>query len=79
MRNRKFSHLTLRERIEIEVMLKQKYSIRKIAKELRREYKTVYYEIKNKSVLQIKNDKEVYIYYADTAQKIYESHHEPFW
>lgn len=70
---RKYKHLNLQERSQIQILLKQGNSITKISKMLRRSRTTIYNELKRGTVPQIKqNKKKVLIYYPDTGQKVYE-------
>jgi transposase, IS30 family len=70
--DRKYTHITLIERGQIEAYRKQGLGINQIAKLLNRSKSTISDEVKRGTVHQIKNDKDVYIYYATTAQVKYE-------
>ena len=65
-------HLNQSERFFLEKCLIQGESITSIAKRLGRSRTTVYNEIKRGSVLQIKQGKEVKLYFSDTGQLQYE-------
>lgn len=73
---RTFNHLSAIERGKIEALLDQNLSIAEIARKLNRHYNTIYHEVRNKRVKQIKKDKDVRIYYADTAQEKYKKNRE---
>lgn len=70
--SRKNKHLSVYERGEISSLLKEGYSTYAIAKKLGRAYNTISGELDRGTVTQIKNDREVKIYYPDTGQLIYE-------
>ena len=74
MDSRKQKHLNLQERVVIELRLKDGYSAYKIAKELKRPINTILNEIRRGTVSQIKNKRNVRMYFADTGQAIYENH-----
>ena len=67
-----YTHITLDERGKIEAYLEDGKSLREIARRLGRSVSTISEEVKRGTVHQIKNDKDVYVYYADTAQLKYE-------
>lgn len=71
MKSRTFNHLSSKERGIIEGMLKMNSSIAKIARFLKRNYHSIYKEIREKSVPQRKQGKMVMTYFADTAERIY--------
>ncbi len=74
MDSRKQKHLNLQERVVIELRLKDGYSAYKIAKELKRPINTILNEIRRGTMSQIKNKRNVRMYFADTGQAIYENH-----
>lgn len=65
-------HLSLKERFYIERHLRLGASISSIAADLERSRTTIYYEIKRGTVDQIKKDKLVRLYFAETGQLVYE-------
>ena len=65
-------HLSLKERFYIERRLRLGASISSIAADLQRSRTTIYYEIKRGTVDQIKKDKLVSLYFAETGQLAYE-------
>lgn len=65
-------HLSLKERFYIERRLRLGASISSIAADLQRSRTTIYYEIKRGTVDQIKKDKLVSLYSAETGQLAYE-------
>ena len=65
-------YLSLEERCYIERRLSIGASISSIIAELQRSRTTVYYEIKRGTVDQIKKDKLVSLYFAETGQLAYE-------
>lgn len=65
-------HLSLKERFYIERRLRLGASISSIAADLQRSRTTIYYEIKRGTVDQIKKDKLVSLYFAETGQLTYE-------
>lgn len=71
-----YTHLTQIERGRIEELWKSGSGIREIARILERSVSTISLEIKRGTVHQIKQDKDVYIYYADTAQRRYEKNRQ---
>lgn len=70
--SRKNKHLNDFERGQIQILHKKRYSPYKIAVELNRSSNTIRNELKRGTVIQIKNDKEVEIYYPDTGKAVYE-------
>lgn len=76
----KGQHLTLSERIEIQMMKRLEYSNRRIAKVINRSHSTINDEIKRglASQKKIVNGKAYYTddYYAETGQMVYERHRE---
>ena len=65
-------HLSLKERFYIERHLRLRASISSIATYLQRSSSIIYYEIKHGTVDQIKKDKLVVLYFAETGQLVYE-------
>lgn len=66
-------YITERNRYEIELLLKEKYSISEIAKKLDIKYNTLYKEIRKGTVKQLDHLlKEHYVYLADYAQMKYD-------
>lgn len=65
-------HLSKEERCYIERRLSVGASISSIAADLQRSRTTIYYEIKRGTVDQIKKDKLVSLYFAETGQQAYE-------
>lgn len=62
------------ERYQIEILLKEKYTVRQIAQILDHKYHTVYKEIKRGTVKQLDTHlREYYVYRADYAQTVYDS------
>lgn len=71
---KKWEHITERQRYEIEGMRKAKMKVADIAKMLGKSRSTIYAELKRGTVKQIdSNLKEYEIYYADVAQRDYDS------
>jgi len=68
---RKNKHLNIKERITIELRLKDGFSAYKIAKELNRSKNTILNEIRRGTTTQIKQGKPVEVYLADTGQAVY--------
>jgi IS30 family transposase len=71
-KDNQYTHITEIERGRIEELVRSGKGVRAIARLLERSVSTISEEIKRGTVHQIKNDKDVYIYYADTAQRRYE-------
>jgi len=67
----KYTHLTLIERGKIEAYREENKGINEIARLLERSKSTISTEIKRGTVKQIKNGKEIFVYFADTAQTKY--------
>ena len=66
-------HLTEGERYQIEILIKEKYSIQQIANKLNKHRSTIYREIKKGTVTQLDTLlKEKEIYLADAGQRIYD-------
>ena len=64
-----YHYITEHERYQIEILLKQKYTVRQIAEALGHEYHTVYHEIKKGTVEQLDSLlAKHYVYKADYAQ-----------
>lgn len=67
-------YITESERYQIEVLLKEKYTVRQIAEVLGHKYHTLYKEIKKGIVKQLDTElREHYVYKADYAQSVYDS------
>ena len=65
----KYHYITEKERYQIEILLKQKYSVKQIADALGHEYHTVYHEIKKGTVEQMDSLlAKHFVYKADYAQ-----------
>ena len=71
--SRKNKHLNLKERMTIELRLKDGFSAYKIAKELKSPINTILNEIRRGTTTQIKQGKYVKMYLADTGEAIYRS------
>lgn len=69
--SRKNKHLNFKERMTIEIRLKDGFSIYKIAKELGRSINTITNEIKRGTTTQIRQGKHIKIYLADTGEAVY--------
>jgi len=69
--SRKNKHLNFKERMTIEIRLKDGFSIYKIAKELGRSINTITNEIKRGTTTQIRQGKYIKIYLADTGEAVY--------
>lgn len=75
MSARCFSHLTWKNRLKIERMLKDGYKVREIADALHVHNTTIYREIKRGMTRQMTSELEyVEVYCADTAQRKYEEY-----
>lgn len=73
--NRKFKHLTLKKRAQIEILLKQGMKKTKIAKEVGISRSTLYEELKRGTTEQIDTNLKSYKkYFSDLGQKRYEEH-----
>lgn len=72
--SRKNKHLNDFERGQIQLLHNKGYSAYKIAKELNRASNTIRNELKRGTVPQIKNNKEIEVYYPDTGKTVYEKH-----
>lgn len=72
--SRKNKHLNFNERMTIEIRLKDGLSPYKIAKELDRPINTVLNEIRRGTTTQIKQNKTIELYLADTGNAIYNKH-----
>ena len=65
----KYHYITEHERYQIEILLKQKYTVKQIADALGHEYHTIYHEIKKGTVEQMDSLlAKHYVYKADYAQ-----------
>lgn len=69
--SRKNKHLNLKERMTIEIRLKDGFSVYKIAKELGRSINTITNEIRRGTTTQIKQGKYIEVYLADTGEAVY--------
>ncbi len=69
--SRKNKHLNFKERMTIEIRLKDGFSAYKIAKELGRPINTILNEIRRGTTTQIKQGKAVQMYLADTGLAVY--------
>ena len=69
--SRKNKHLNFKERMTIEIRLKDGFSIYKIAKELGRSINTITNEIKRGTTTQIRQGKYIKIYLAATGEAVY--------
>lgn len=71
--SRKNKHLNEFERGQIAALYNEGFSAYAIGKRLKRASNTIRNELKRGTVIQIKKDKEVEVYYPDTGQMIYEN------
>ncbi|MPQ45228.1 IS30 family transposase [Clostridium tarantellae] len=69
--SRKNKHLNMKERIIVEMRLKDGFSAYKIAKELGRSINTVLNEIRGGTTKQINQGKKFKVYFADTGEAVY--------
>ena len=69
--SRKNKHLNFKERMTIEIRLKDGFSIYKIAKELGRSINTITNEINRGTTTQMRQGKHIKIYLADTGEAVY--------
>ena len=74
--SRKNKHLNFKERMTIELRLKDGFSAYKIAKELNRPINTILNEIRRGTTTQIKQGKHVKMYLADTGEAIYKDNRQ---
>ena len=74
--SRKNKHLNFKERMTIEIRLKDGFSAYKIAKELGRPINTILNEIRRGTTTQIKQGKAVQMYLADTGLAVYNQNRE---
>ena len=74
--SRKNKHLNFKERMTIELRLKDGFSAYKIAKELNRPINTILNEIRRGTTTQIKQGKYVEMYLADTGETIYKNNRQ---
>lgn len=74
--SRKNKHLNFKERMTIELRLKDGFSAYKIAKELNRPINTILNEIRRGKTTQIKQGNYVEMYLADTGEAIYQSNRQ---
>ena len=66
-----YHYITEHERYQIEILLKQKYTVRQIAEALGHGYHTIYHEIKKGTVEQLDSLlAKHYVYKADYAQLV---------
>ena len=68
----KNKHLSFRERLLIEIRLKDGFSGYRIAQELGKPRNTIYSEINRGTTTQIKNGKKIKVYFAETGQAVYD-------
>lgn len=73
---RKNKHLNFEERMTIQIRLIDGHSPYRIAKELQRPINTVLNEIRRGTTTQIKQDKSVELYFADTGEAVYQKHRQ---
>ena len=72
---RKFQHLKYKQRVQIELLLKQHMPKTKIAKEIGISRSTLYEEIKRGTVEQLDTHLIKHrVYFADAGQRVYEEH-----
>ena len=71
--SRKNKHLNFKERMTIEIRLKDGFSVYKIAKELGRSINTITNEINRGTTTQISQGKHIEIYLADTGEAVYKN------
>ena len=69
--SRKNKHLNFKERMTIEIRLKDGFSVYKIAKELGRSINTITNEINRGTTTQVRQGKHIEIYLADTGEAVY--------
>lgn len=74
--SRKNKHLNFKERMTIELRLKDGFSAYKIAKELNRPINTILNEIRRGTTTQIKQGKHVKMYLADTGEAVYRNNRQ---
>lgn len=74
--SRKNKHLTLTERVKIELLLQEGKTAYAISKVLERPINTVLNEIRRGTVDQIKGGKRISIYFADAGQSKYEKNRQ---
>lgn len=74
--SRKNKHLNFKERMTIELRLKDGFSAYKIAKELNRPINTILNEIRRGTTTQIKQGNYVEMYLADTGESIYQNNRQ---
>lgn len=74
--SRKNKHLNFKERLIIELRLKDGFSAYKIAKELNRPINTILNEIRRGTTTQIKQGNYVEMYLADTGEAIYRNNRQ---
>lgn len=68
----KNKHLNFKDRLLIEIRLKDGFSGYRIAQELGKARNTIYSEINRGTTTQIKNGKEIQAYFAETGQAVYD-------
>lgn len=74
--SRKNKHLNFNERMIIEIRLKDGQSSYKIAKELNRPINTILNEIRRGTTTQIKQNKSIELYLADTGHAVYKKNRQ---
>ena len=71
-KDRKYTHITLIERGQIEAYRNEGVGINEIARRLGRSKSTISEEVKRGTVHQVKRDKDIYCYHATAGQAKYE-------
>ena len=71
-KKKKVTHLSIKERVKIEILLEEGKSIYRIAKKLERSYNCIKNELERGTIDQIKQRKKVKLYCADVGQRVYE-------
>lgn len=71
--SRKNKHLNFKERMTIEIRLKDGFSVYKIAKYLGRSINTISNEISRGTTTQIRQGKHIEVYLADTGEAVYKN------
>lgn len=72
----KNKHLTLKDRVRIEILLEENYTAYAIAKKLGKAANTIRNEIARGTTTQIKNGKKIIMYLADCGQANYEKNRQ---
>ena len=71
-KKKKITHLSLKERVKIEIFLEEDENTNQIAKKLGRSYNCIKNELQRGTIEQIKQGKKVKVYYAEVGQRVYE-------